>query len=631
MKNISSAVKEYLSTQTNYAILISGKWGVGKTFYFKNTLKEEISKIDTLEDAGKKYKPIHISLFGLTSIESIKEQIALSIFPLLKNKTFKISTALLGLIADGILKFHRINSSDNFKDFISSTGKNLIEIQDLVICFDDLERKSDQLDVKDIIGYINTLVENNGAKVIIIAHDDELKDVAYKNFKEKVIGINMIFSPPFEESINAVITLRYGHSNKGFEKFITSNKGSIVPLLATNANYNLRTVIFALDKLQNIYSIIETNIPEKTNKAKSYIWQKIDVIIRFTLGVTIAFKKNEISLADKKELDKDVLGWTELDISKAIQAHVKGKEIPNEQTYRQIFISNYFSNLYDYKYFKSIFEYILSGTSIDFDIFQAEVNSKYHIEGNDVLPQYDVLNKLDWNNCYSLSEKEYKKLTSEMVKYAGQGLYMGKYFETVFYFAVRFENMLNYNYDKLRDLIIKGITKGKGNFKYETRPDIHFGGIPVCPYTEHIKAIRNKVIQINDELKREIIIQDSLGLIEKLKNNIKDFEAVLLSENSHYQFSPIFNLTKPKIVYSTLIGFDNLRLKQFGDVIHNRFKPHKTEFLIPEMSFLENLLKLLNERKGKAKTIRNHLLSVIKDELINAISNIKAKEKNAGS
>ena len=45
-------------SNTDYALLIDGKWGSGKTYYVKNILIPLIEK-------DKKYKPIYISLNGL--------------------------------------------------------------------------------------------------------------------------------------------------------------------------------------------------------------------------------------------------------------------------------------------------------------------------------------------------------------------------------------------------------------------------------------------------------------------------------------------------------------------------------------------------------------------------------------
>lgn len=71
MDEITSIVKDYLNqNNTDYAIFINGVWGSGKTYYVKNCLIPEINKFDFPSDNGienKKFKPVYISLFGLSN------------------------------------------------------------------------------------------------------------------------------------------------------------------------------------------------------------------------------------------------------------------------------------------------------------------------------------------------------------------------------------------------------------------------------------------------------------------------------------------------------------------------------------------------------------------------------------
>ena len=47
MQKIINIVKDYLTRETNNALLITGKWGVGKTYFFNNILSKEIEKVST--------------------------------------------------------------------------------------------------------------------------------------------------------------------------------------------------------------------------------------------------------------------------------------------------------------------------------------------------------------------------------------------------------------------------------------------------------------------------------------------------------------------------------------------------------------------------------------------------------
>lgn len=86
MNQMKNLIKEYLSRPTDYAILFSGEWGTGKTHYFKNTLKPFIENEIQAIDSPKNYKVVYVSMFGLSSIEEIQQEIFVALMPLLKKK-----------------------------------------------------------------------------------------------------------------------------------------------------------------------------------------------------------------------------------------------------------------------------------------------------------------------------------------------------------------------------------------------------------------------------------------------------------------------------------------------------------------------------------------------------------------
>ncbi|MEZ4692930.1 MAG: P-loop NTPase fold protein [Aliarcobacter sp.] len=78
-----SRLEKYLIGEDGYlkseisngkVIMLSGKWGSGKTYFWKN-------KIQTvLNDENKKIPNHYISLYGKTSIQEIKNEVFLKIF-----------------------------------------------------------------------------------------------------------------------------------------------------------------------------------------------------------------------------------------------------------------------------------------------------------------------------------------------------------------------------------------------------------------------------------------------------------------------------------------------------------------------------------------------------------------------
>ena len=59
--------------KTQYAILINGKWGSGKTYYWKNELKELAE--------SKEFKTIYISLNGVSNTKELEQSIFYKLIP----------------------------------------------------------------------------------------------------------------------------------------------------------------------------------------------------------------------------------------------------------------------------------------------------------------------------------------------------------------------------------------------------------------------------------------------------------------------------------------------------------------------------------------------------------------------
>ena len=81
-EQIIEIIKSYIKMKNcNYAILIDGQWGTGKTFFVKNALMPIINKD---EEKGK--KAIYISTYGIKSTKEIDKKIY---FEILNSKTPK--------------------------------------------------------------------------------------------------------------------------------------------------------------------------------------------------------------------------------------------------------------------------------------------------------------------------------------------------------------------------------------------------------------------------------------------------------------------------------------------------------------------------------------------------------------
>lgn len=78
-RNILTFLNEYAEiSDPQYAIMLRGAWGCGKTFFIRQWMEQ----LKNNRDADKlKWQPIYVSLYGLTTTQQITEQINKEISP----------------------------------------------------------------------------------------------------------------------------------------------------------------------------------------------------------------------------------------------------------------------------------------------------------------------------------------------------------------------------------------------------------------------------------------------------------------------------------------------------------------------------------------------------------------------
>lgn len=86
MDRIAKVIERYLHEEdTDYAIMISGEWGCGKTYFIKHQLDGILKGIKYNNKKDKKhdsYEKVYISLYGASSKEDIESFIFRSLNPM---------------------------------------------------------------------------------------------------------------------------------------------------------------------------------------------------------------------------------------------------------------------------------------------------------------------------------------------------------------------------------------------------------------------------------------------------------------------------------------------------------------------------------------------------------------------
>lgn len=197
-KNEIDKIKEKLiqifKDESAACTTINGKWGVGKTYFWHKFVE------DNSKELNKSF--VYISLFGKDSINQITQEIILQTY-----KKYK-------MVHNFLDKFKKSNIDKIIDKFTSNFGSAIIgcmsffekkDFENIVICFDDFERLSNKLSIKDVFGLISELKEQKNCHIVMIFNADEVKfDGETKKYKDKIIDYEFEYSPSVEDTYKMV-------------------------------------------------------------------------------------------------------------------------------------------------------------------------------------------------------------------------------------------------------------------------------------------------------------------------------------------------------------------------------------------------------------------------------------------
>lgn len=179
VEKLEDKLLKLIDTDESFAIALTGEWGIGKTHFWNNFYERNHTNFKT-----KKYA--YVSLFGIESLDSLKFEIALKSHSTSQKKdNFSFIKKSFQKSLD-VIDFSKIEGKgialSLSKGMISSAVSSMIT--NTVICIDDIERLSENIDIKDVMGLVNHLSLEKNCKVVVILHEGKA-DKDFSEYKEK--------------------------------------------------------------------------------------------------------------------------------------------------------------------------------------------------------------------------------------------------------------------------------------------------------------------------------------------------------------------------------------------------------------------------------------------------------------
>ena len=275
-KELTIYLDEYLKMdKPQFAVMISGKWGCGKTYYIENRIAEWAKKKEKTNEESVALKPIYVSVNGLNSVSTVVRKIKTALHPILYSKGAKVARK----IAIGVMNIAVKSNIDIDGDGTGEEMSNLLDAEGIldifmsdsaavkgnkVLVLDDIERSKIPLD--ELFGFVNGIVEHSNSKVILICDENKLIEVAkkenlaveYKDFKEKLVGQTFLLEADY-----AGITRDF--INASANAILKNNRSLITELFIASKCENLRLIRHCLIDIRRFFNQLPKSIEDNPN------------------------------------------------------------------------------------------------------------------------------------------------------------------------------------------------------------------------------------------------------------------------------------------------------------------------------------------------------------------------------
>ncbi len=638
MEDLVESILDYIrSDYTDYAVMINGEWGSGKTHFWNNKIRK---KIESMQLNGKRYTTIYMSLYGISNLEEISKKIFIETTQLMDKNLRRFMDAngqdtipeyaKTGIDMANFFGVTQNGDKVDYSDFFSTDDK--------VLCFDDLERAN--VDVIDILGYINNFVEHDHIKTIIICNEKELstklkssnlemktfiatylldkqnellkadkpivekiqdkiehvfdKANDYERIKEKLIGETFEYAPKFDYIINGIL-MRY-ENNPDLIRFLRENTKLIISTFNKSGTRNLRILKHALNDFKKIYEMVNKSYPNTNHRV-------MQTMLIFTIAISFEIKAGKIT-KDKFINIKDNEEYKSILVSSRIL-------MDNRQFYIKEFDNNYYYNFKsEYRFFKFI-EYYIRTRIFDMKLFKDNMETIRTTVDTENLPGY---RRLLTEEYWKISDDQFEGIIKEIIEDVKAGkiklIDIVKLFAYFSYFSRK--GLIEYDLKTLKSIFFNGMNIASLSSEYCPNVKEELGKIAIEEVAEDMEDILKHFNILNDQLLEKMNKEKAEEVMKCIPMRMEQFYEKFDRECMDM---PIFKYYDPFQLFQRISCASNEDIVLIKEKLLDRAEKYAKK-IEPEMKNLKQLRQIIEDYlKGKEPTIKVVMLKEFADSL----------------
>ena len=609
----------------------------GKTHFWNHKIRK---KIESMQLNGRKYTTIYMSLYGISNLEDISKKIFIETTQLMDKNLRKYmeaneQTTIPEYAKTGIdmANFFGVTQSGDKVDYAE-----FFSTEDKVLCFDDLERAN--VDVIDILGYINNFVEHDHIKTIIICNEKELssklkssnlemktfiatylldkqdelnnsdkpivekiqqkienvfdKANDYERIKEKLIGETFEYAPKFDYIINGIL-MRY-ENYTDLIRFLRENTRSIISTFERSGTRNLRILKHALNDFKKVYEMVNKFYPNTS-------YRVMQTMLIFTIAISFEIKAGKVT-KDKFMNIKDNEEYKSILVSSRIL-------MDNRQFYIKEFDSNYYYNFKsEYRFFKFI-EYYIRTRIFDMKIFKENMETIRNTIDIENLPAYK---RLLTEEYWKISDDEFDKVIADIMEDVKQGnlclIDNVKIYAYFSYFSKK--NLIDYDLKTIKNVFFNGMNLASLKSEYCANVDEELGKIAINEVAEDMDDILKHFHTLNEQLHDKMLKEKAEEIFECIPMKMELFYEKFDRECMNI---PIFKYYDPYQMFQRISCASNEDIVFIKEKLVNRADKYAKQ-IEPEIKNMKQLKQIIDDYlSGKDPSIKIVMLKEFSKDL----------------